>query len=237
LFFVHGFGGNATDTWGDFFNLVGRPETKNFDSFFYHYPVHKSQVEILSQLLLDALEFVFEGKLNQELLKQGIQRKDLYKEVFICAHSLGAVIVRHALMRAVELRKPWLSAVRFLLFAPAHKGVFKPAWILIEGILGLLPGASAFTGFVFPSKEDLTRGSTFLQEMERKYNNFILQNDIAPLLTATRIVFGVQEKIVETDHFGREMTEYKVISGDHFSVCKPIRNSFLEPFNILSGAL
>jgi hypothetical protein len=234
---VHGFGGDATETWGDFVNLLGRPETRNFDSFFYYYPVAKSQIEVLSQLLLDALSFVFDGRMNNELLKQGIQRTDPYKDILICAHSLGAVIVRHALMRAAELHKAWLSEVRFMLFAPAHKGVFKPGWALIDKTLGRLPLVSDYVGYAFPAKEDLTNGSQFLQDLERKYNELAGRNELAPLVTAKRIVFGTDERIVETDQFGRELTEYTVIPGDHFSVCKPLRTCFLEPFNTLSDLL
>src|SRR5262245_15941031 len=105
LLFVHGFLGDATETWGDFVNLLGRSETKDFDAVFYYYHVTKSQVEILSQLLLDALSYILAGDLNKELLRQGILRSNAYTEVVICAHSLGAVLVRDALIRAIDLEK------------------------------------------------------------------------------------------------------------------------------------
>jgi hypothetical protein len=137
LLFVHGFLGDAVETWGDFLNLLGTAETKEFDSLFYQYSVNKSQVEILSQFLLDALSFVFEGALITELKKQGVNRSVPYKEVLISAHSLGAVIVRDALMRAVELKKTWIAVSASYCLLQPTRAYLNPRGGLLVGSLGL----------------------------------------------------------------------------------------------------
>jgi hypothetical protein len=127
----------------------------------------------------------------------------------------------------------------FYFFAPAHKGVFAPMWEAATGLLRFVPGSNAVTGYVFPSKEDLTRGSPFLQNLEQKYNTILrTEPGMGSLVTSKRTVFGSEERIVETDQFGSERTEYKIIrKKDHFTVCKPLKNSFMEPFEILTSEL
>jgi hypothetical protein len=57
-----------------------------------------------------------------------------YTSVVLVAHSLGAIVVRGALLES--LSQSWLDTVRLVLFAPAHKGAF--VWkLLLTSLTGV----------------------------------------------------------------------------------------------------
>ena len=128
--FVHGFGGAATDTWDEFADrLPERPECAGHDLLFYGYdsltvqaPVSASTFrKFLNALATDPVNSVMAGSLS---ITRDLDPTFRYRKIVILAHSLGAVVVREALIQAADDRamRQWVPLVRLALFAPAHCG-------------------------------------------------------------------------------------------------------------------
>jgi pimeloyl-ACP methyl ester carboxylesterase len=128
--FVHGFGGGATDTWDEFADMLPqRPECAGHDLLFYGYDSLTRQAPISAALFRDFLHLVatdpFTGVMAPSLrVDRNLTPSFRYHRIVIVAHSLGAVVVREALVQAAQdpLMRPWLSRVQLALFAPAHSG-------------------------------------------------------------------------------------------------------------------
>src|SRR3954447_10392613 len=146
IVFVHGFRGTALETWQDFDQLaITNDAFKNADLLFFGYDAYLSNVVAGSSFLfcllkeLDSDPPAIVGINKPQVVAA---RANGYQRIILVAHSLGAVVCRWAMVRAVEEKCAWRAKVKLLLFAPAHTGS-DLASIASTAVLGF-PGAALF---------------------------------------------------------------------------------------------
>jgi pimeloyl-ACP methyl ester carboxylesterase len=231
IVFVHGFGGQAESTWDEFSTLLPlQPQCIGRDLLFYGYdsltkqaPVSAAQfLEFLQALATDPYEQVIRPSL------QDARRVDPdfhYERITIVAHSLGAVVVREALIQAAmdEPPAPWIANIALVLFAPAHSGA---AIIpLAEEALGVFParfgklagsGAKLFAQVL----SDLEPGSDTLTKLQ-KDTEALLDRGGFDSLRAKVVVIGDRDRIVKAVRFCSDPGPKVVPGMGHIGVCKP----------------
>lgn len=155
-----------------------------------------------------------------------------YAELYLVGHSLGGVIVRHALVSIADQwinamavdpkeRPPDLLDATVRLFSPASAG-----WRL-AGKLGMLQG-SLFWKVIHPfackspNYRDLRPRSKVLANTEENTKRIISQlgNTAAAALRA-HILWADPENIVISERYSSDFADYFQGGTDHRSVCKP----------------
>jgi pimeloyl-ACP methyl ester carboxylesterase len=254
VLFIHGFGGDAVGTWLDFPRLLPlEDECASFDCLFFGYDGLRDSVAASASSLDDLLEQLLTkpaGRVvNPSLPNAAPRRADdfQYDRVLICAHSLGAVVTRRALIDAVQRDAPWvhrLKDVRLLFFAPAHKGatILKLAEQGLAGIsitLGFAKIAGSVGAAALKSRYkpllDLEIGSQTLTDLEDETRQILGSRPARwkkyPFLRAN-VIHAQNDRIVLQNQFGRDYRTEFVPGKGHSAVCKP-ELGFLRPLEEL----
>lgn len=116
LLFIHGLGGNAKETWGEFPNLIGKDNSlhDNFEIGFYQYPT-------------SLFRFPFSRKMPQiQTLASGLRTQinnqfSQYNSIILICHSLGGLIARQYLVEELKNNRP-LRIDKLLLYAVPNNG-------------------------------------------------------------------------------------------------------------------
>jgi pimeloyl-ACP methyl ester carboxylesterase len=121
LFFVHGFGGEATSTWRSFPQLLLEDSRwAGWDLFFYGYDSRRIRAGISAQLLeRQARNVIEQPHYANAWLLENRPPGFSYNEVWFVTHSLGAVVVRQMLTEAERHGANWIRASHLVCFAPA----------------------------------------------------------------------------------------------------------------------
>jgi pimeloyl-ACP methyl ester carboxylesterase len=230
IIFVHGYGGNAITTWSRFDSLLAdRASCSGHDLIFYGYDGLHSDTVSSASLFLELLEVLFTNPLSliNEVLPSSAQRSSdfNYCEILIAAHSLGAVIARWALLMAHEEGRDWPQRIKLVLFAPAHRGA-NVTKIALEAMSGFkaMQILAGFVRFRSPLIDQLAEGSTYLQELLDRVNRLVGESGDHCLL-ARAVFVAEREHVVANLPFSRDPYPIPVAGSDHFSICKPERNS------------
>lgn len=116
LLFVHGLGGNAKDTWGNFPNLITSDKslTDLVDIGFYQYPTTLFRLPFMKkavkiQTLANGLKTQIEHRFTE------------YSTIILVCHSLGGLIARRYLIDEIK-RGHKLKCRHLLLFAVPNNG-------------------------------------------------------------------------------------------------------------------
>ncbi|HVV43711.1 MAG TPA: hypothetical protein VHC72_00855 [Bryobacteraceae bacterium] len=222
VIFVHGFRGDALETWQDFDQLViTNPRFKSTDFIFFGYDSYLSNVLAGASFLYNLLNDLEEknraaiaGVANPEVA--GVRCE--YKRMILVAHSLGAVVCRWAIVRAVEEGKKWRSRLRLLLFAPAHTG--SELAHLATSAAGSFAWISLFVQAVkanVPLVRELDPSSRILTELAGR----VSQAKNEPCLKASRVIIAEREVVVSNLPFPGDPCPDALRDTDHISVCKP----------------
>ncbi len=231
--FVHGFAGSSVDTWRHFHSLLPA-KRKGDDLLFFGYDGIYASVEASAYELRKFLEMLFRHP--RRLLRDDYGWPDdrdadfKYQSVTLVAHSMGAVVARLALLRALQSYAQWTDTVRLALFAPAHLGA-RVARLLSIGLGTACLGISTILRLSMPP----------LEELDPAMSDVIvnLQKECAPLiakgnkcLKAHKVIHAKHEKIVDPN--GRFCSDppSDFVSGTHTSICKP-RPGFTHPLRFL----
>ena len=241
ILFIHGFSGNALETWSNFPTLL--PECPKFigrDLYFYGYDGLKHDMYASAAIFRTFLANLFTqtvGILSQNLPLSAQRSVDFgYDEIVIVAHSLGAVIARRALLDATTQNAQWTPKTKLVLYAPAHMGA-KVADLALEAItsFAFLKLFGVFTRFNSPLIDQLKSGSPDLQKL--------LDDTIAATansnnmhLIAMKVFIAPDEKIVTNRSFGQDPPPDAIPGTSHTTVCKP-RKDFLTPLEYLERCL
>lgn len=230
LLFVHGFGGHAVGTWNEFPSLLkADPRCSGRDLIFYGYDSVYQHARGSAIRLWEFLDRLFRdtpGLINQTLGPAEPQRgPDFeYDQLMVVAHSLGAVIVRQALLEARGQDAHWLPKIRFVLFAPADCG--SNVDLLVSEALSGIPWVGPAIGVLFKREftvvNDLTPRSPTLGNLLAD-TSAALATGTASYLLARRILFAEDESVTGHDRFvPAELGTAKVIPATtHQTICKP----------------
>tara|TARA_R110001632_G_scaffold83411_1_gene184642 strand:- start:3046 stop:3840 length:795 start_codon:yes stop_codon:yes gene_type:complete len=237
VIFVHGFNGNATGTWGEFPSLIRtNNEFANSDVIFYGYESLKGQANNNALRFYNFLSSVCENSPN----KLGYRRDNIkdnftYDRILIVAHSLGAVIVRRALLNSKSENKNWLSKCRMVLFAPAHRGA--RVQNLVAESLPTIGKILAGLGFIaIPVLDDLRPNSQTISNLIADSQNYLNQNQ-GNFTIAHRVVWANNEKVVHNDAFCNDPVATLIDNKSHTAVCKPKSAIYLDPYMIVLNSL
>lgn len=222
IIFVHGFRGEALETWTGFDQLaIADDAFKSSDLVFFGYDGYESNVLASSSFLYDLLNRLEEDR----AALVGINRPDLvkirnqgYQRIILVAHSLGAVVCRWAILRAVEEKRDWRNKLKLLLFAPAHTGsdLAALAAMATTGFPWVHLFVEAFKANV-PLVKELDPGSRILAELADR----VRRSPGEPCLRASRVVIAEREIVVSNLPFPGDPCPDALRNTDHSSVCKP----------------
>lgn len=243
--FVHGFGGDALGTWRQFSDLWP-PGDAGYDLVFYGYDSLRQQViysgselrEFLETFLAAPADMINPTVEHLTAINPGILRRAFtYQKVVFVAHSLGAIIIREALVEAEQNHPPWMTGSELVLFAPAHKGAFATK-VALAGLTGV-PFAHAIVSLVtlkVRALADLDEKS--LEPLEKRTLDAINARGARALepLRASTVVFPMYDSVVEQKPFGRDAGAKTFPGCGHSDVCKP-RPDFTDPIDVVEPLL
>ena len=241
VLFIHGFSGDAIDSWSHFHELLPQcPKCAGRDLFFYGYDGLRAEMNASASIFRTFLDRLFgsTGQFLRDNLPPSIQRPAnfRYDELVIVAHSLGAVVSRRALLDATKKKSDWVTRTKLVLFAPAHKGA-KVADLALEAASSFpfTKLFSAFLRFTSPLIDQLKPNSQALKQLLADTETFRKGGANAHLV-ASKVVIAEHESIVENETFAEDPPPYAIPDTSHMSVCKP-RKDFLNPLSHLEDCL
>ena len=234
--FVHGFGGSAGGTWEEFPSAIRvAPEAKHTDVFLIDYPSTKESIQVCGDdfgpFLADLLRNPIETIVNPSLPSDASPRSPLarYSRIVLVAHSMGAVVVRRALLDLDRrgMPKEERDAIRLLFFAPAHRGSRLPKLIASGLGIDFFP-LSSLIG------QALTVHYRSLGDLEEKSQALRLLRDDSIAARARRdagkesdsdlrayVLHARDDKVVVQDRFDEDDSGRPIGYRDHRTVCKP----------------
>lgn len=243
LVFVHGFGGSALATWLQFPTLLMPQQCcRHVDLVFYGYDGLRMRAQNSAIQLRTFLETFLPdpaAHINKTLRGQANRRSFEYKRIVLVAHSLGAIVVRRALLDALAKNALWVQVCELVLYAPAHMGADVAA--LATGFLtGMnlpgIAGVSQIAQYVFQVLQDLLPGSQTLMLLEERTRIEIATRGPASYLVARKVLLADNDKVVSPNPFVDDPPAEPLLSGNHTSICKPA-SSTLREFTELASLL
>jgi len=247
--FVHGFGAGATKAWVEFPKVLPlRAEASDYDLLFYGYDgvfdtaAYSSSdfLEFLTAIATDPSGLVVNPSLPAVATRRSGGLR--YNKILICAHSLGSVIVRKALIesRRLEPGSTWQDVVTLLLFAPAHKGA-SIIQLASQALMSLtIPFIGGAIEAVLKGKMrvlmDLEEGCKTLADLEAATLASLGPGYSANSHLRAYVVHGKKDLIVRQESFGGDYKTAWVKTKGHAAVCKPT-GTYSAPTDYVVGRL
>jgi hypothetical protein len=144
------------------------------------------------------------------------------KTILICAHSLGAVVSRYALLRSIESDRSWKAKIGLVLFAPAHLGV---AMNIAVSVVSRLSA---------PLRQLLS--GPILHAMRHETELYQKNEGTATLTTPLAIVEAENERWIRQGRYNSDPRCWLVKGTNHKSICKPGAD-FTVPIEVVLLAL
>ncbi|UUL77985.1 putative lipase (plasmid) [Pseudarthrobacter sp. Fe7] len=243
IVFVHGFGGSAISTWNNF--AKGQQESRwwmESDLLFVGYNSKRDGIKGVADRLRRNLPRFYPTPYGPAMSFEGNSvREDIsspYSELIVVGHSLGGLIVRHAV---VDEADEWLKAGRMgpkpllldstlRLFSPASAG-FRAAGVLgVARASGFWPAlemylrrSSAYT--------DMQPGSTILLDTRARTERIVDKEQDMDALQA-RILWASPDQVVIEGKYDSDVISRSVDGQSHRSVCKP-RGDYPAPWEFV----
>lgn len=236
IVFIHGFGGHAVETWLDFPALLPSESVcARCDALFFGYDGLYDTADFSAASLRDFLSALLDAPapeiLNPSRPAGATSRAETfrYDRIILCAHSLGAVVTRRAILDLVQqFGRDVDSMQRICLqfFAPAHKG----AHVIEFGaqVLAAIPLpfpvdglAAAAIRMKFPVLQDLEVGCQTLANLEVATQTLLQSNPARYAFLRAHVVHGQKDRVVAHAPFGQDHPQQFVRGHGHQSVCKP----------------
>ncbi len=243
--FVHGFNGSPALTWLNFPELSERGvELRKADIYYYGYDSLYQQVNVSAvhfeeflTVLMSNPGAVTPSFIDKYRRDESFLDRPHYQQVLIVGHSLGAVIIRRALLFAHRRGVAWLPVVKTMFFAPAHLGARIIALLkdsLFEKPLVVLAVAVRYK---IPTIDDLKQNSPTLAGILNETITLQAQDPSPEHFTiAKSVIIAGDEKIVYTDPFCKDPPPHPIDDKQHSNVCKP-KEYFMEPVQLVETVL
>jgi hypothetical protein len=234
--FVHGFAGNAVETWRTFPD-GGRTQDwwRKSDMLFVGYDSKRDTITGTADRLRRRLD-EFYPILPARWIEEGdvcvrLGGETRYSHLTLVGHSLGAVIVRRSLCEAAHrwldarqhepsAPRPRILDAEVRLFSPASAG-FRAAGAL--GLMAATPFWRAAEMYLRRSSAftDLQPGSELLTSTRRRTEKLVASH--APELSALRahVMWSNPDDVVITERYDSDHADQSVDDTTHSSVCKP----------------
>ena len=236
MIFIHGFNGDATETWKEFPELLTTHQKFQYtDIAFFGYDSLKGQAGNLRIKFFKAVDALSKPYSIQEYPQRDLPVNFTYERIIIVAHSLGAVVTRMMLLYAKQKQVSWLCNCNLIFYAPAHWGSRIPENFK-ECFFGVSVLLQAFAVTKYPIIKDLTEGSLVLTNLKTDIDK-ILQTESNCNFIKAKVVWAERENVVINYSYGQDEPEDEILGTTHTSVCKPRTNGSLEPFNFLLNAI
>lgn len=234
--FVHGFGGKAQSTWKGFpLGLQNNAAFASTDVVFFGYK-SKRQAVVSARELLELLSAVLSPSASDLYPSEVGRRGPInYRKVILVSHSLGALVTRRALFMARNQGVNWLARVKFMSFAPAHRGCHMLP-LLITCLPGLSKVAGLLTYWRIPVLNDLSPGATALTDLERDTNAVVASGVNQNIAIASEIIWADNERVVIPGNFCNDPDPQPGPGQNHMSVCKPTLG-YPQPLRRVAAAL
>jgi hypothetical protein len=211
--------------------LPEEAQCSHHDLFFYEYDGLYANMDASAGSFRRLIDLLFENPaavINQSL-PEAIRRPTdfAYDQIVLVAHSLGAPIVRKALLSGWRDKASWHGKTKLVLFAPAHKGA-RVVGLAKEVIGGFrfLPFVAGIWRFKSPLVDELAPGSPYLIQLENETKAALAAGG-RPSLVADKVFHAQHEQIVEGLRFADDPDSVP-LKGNHISICKPT-DDFQDP--------
>lgn len=235
--FVHGYGGRAVATWGDFPDLaMEHPAYAHADLIFVGYESRSQTADYSVAVIYDLLCWLAERNSALREMVGGPPRADdfAYSRIVLVGHSLGGALVRRVAQDAKDATKPWAETLDLALFAPAHRGAKAVQLAMTSfGFFKLLAVAEVAAYLTSPVLDDLKPDSDFLKAL-------LAQAELLGEHRTTRAAFvahAKSDRIVSQGRFYRDEPPKPYAGRNHVNCCKPARGGFLLPVEHLAEVL
>jgi len=235
--FVHGFLGKAVKTWERF--QMGdrtRPWWRRSDMLFVGYNSRAISIKGMADRLRDHLPQFYPQLPSEFVEARGVlvrePQSDPYTELIVAGHSLGGVVVRHAMCDVAarwhdELEadpsspRPDLLDAQLRLFSPASGG-FRPG-----GWLGLLRATGAWAMAIEPvlcrstAYTDLQMSSDALVALRKRTEQLVNGDRTKFGALRASILWADPDEVVLPLKYASDRPDDSVPNTSHSSVCKP----------------
>ncbi len=213
--FIHGYLGNAKDTWGRFFDLVtDHPGLKGWDVFAVSYS---------SRIAPDFLRRLWSAdpaidKLARRLettLKSSLEQ---YRSIALVAHSMGGLVVQKALLEA-DIRS-------------------RISHVFLFGTPSCGTGKARFIRYGKRQIRDMQPGSSFVRDLRLEWDETFGAPTSFKATFELHVAAGSEDEFVNEKSslgpFAKKMQH--VVPGDHSEMVKP-QDKTNPSFQLVAGKL
>jgi pimeloyl-ACP methyl ester carboxylesterase len=223
VLFVHGFNGTSVGTWKGFDEILPlEPRARGLDLLFYGYDTWLTDIRSSGRKLFKLMQTLHtdNGSLASPALGTARTSFNGYKSILVCAHSLGGVVTRWALLHACKRDEPWAENTASILFAPAHLAISDRMLVKLAAKLSI------------PVVEMLER---FELDLLHEQTGAAQRQRISNLLTPKAVVQAEMEKWV-MGGYDKDPGCIFVRGATHQSICKPTY-TFMLPIELVLSQL
>lgn len=236
--FVHGWGGDARETWFGFPSRL-RGAGADSDFYFYDYDSLRKTAAYSAAKFREFLHAVLTDPQRDIVRPSAIIGGGVpitrsvgfeYPRLVLCCHSLGAVVARRALID-LEKNKPGIISdrdVRMIMFAPAHSGSDLAQLAQELFSFGVLQIPLALAGKIamlkFKSLNDLAPASqtlSLLVDDNRTLSDRIRESRNAAPSYLPKVFHAANDFVVNQDDFPGDDPFTAIDAHNHTSLCKP----------------
>lgn len=204
IIFIHGFGGDAKSTWGEFPRLISEDVKLNgWDIFLQGYNT-KLTPDIngiwSSNPNLTSLARFFRSEINNRF-------KIKYKQIAIVAHSMGGLIVQRAIIDMIQNNEDSSLIHSLTLYGTPSDGLIK-----------------AIPGEMFNNQvKDMAVGSTFLKKLREEWSALIGDN---PQFKFKTCAGDLDQFVPDVSSLAPFTDNHKDgVNGHHTAIVKPDSNT------------